>query len=101
MRNEELTPDQIERLVLLSEECGEVVQAIGKVLRHGYESSWGDSPTNRRALEREVTDFFVTAHLLLESGDISDESYEVNIAKKIDNLKRFTHFQPEELLATL
>jgi hypothetical protein len=33
-----LTPAEAERLALLAEECGEVIQAIGKVLRHGYES---------------------------------------------------------------
>ena len=30
-----LTPAEAERLALLMEECGEVVQIIGKVLRHG------------------------------------------------------------------
>src|SRR5579872_899269 len=33
-----LTPAQIERLALLAEECGEVMQAVSKILRHGYES---------------------------------------------------------------
>lgn len=31
-----LTDAQAERLSMLSEEAGEVVQAIGKILRHGY-----------------------------------------------------------------
>lgn len=33
----ELTPEEHERLSLLMEECGEVVQIIGKIFRHGYE----------------------------------------------------------------
>lgn len=33
-----LSPAETERLALLSEEMGEVQQAIGKILRHGYES---------------------------------------------------------------
>lgn len=34
----ELNPAQVELLALLAEEMGEAIQAIGKVLRHGYES---------------------------------------------------------------
>lgn len=34
-----LTPAEAERLALLSEELGEAQQAIGKILRHGYDSS--------------------------------------------------------------
>jgi hypothetical protein len=34
----QLTDAEAERLALLAEECGEVVQVIGKILRHGYES---------------------------------------------------------------
>lgn len=34
----ELTAAEIELLALLAEECGECVQAIGKVLRHGHYS---------------------------------------------------------------
>jgi len=34
-----LSPAEAERLALLAEECGEVVQAVCKVLRHGYEST--------------------------------------------------------------
>ncbi len=33
-----LTDAQAERLALLLEELGEAQQAIGKILRHGYES---------------------------------------------------------------
>lgn len=52
----QLTPAEAERLALLAEECGEVIQAIGKILRHGYESRHPDGgPTNREALEREHT----------------------------------------------
>lgn len=35
-----LTDVEIERLGLLAEECGEVLQLVGKILQHGYESRW-------------------------------------------------------------
>jgi len=34
----QLTPAEAERLAMLAEECGEVIQIIGKILRHGYAS---------------------------------------------------------------
>lgn len=35
-------PTEAERLVVLMEECGEVIQACSKILRHGWKSSNGE-----------------------------------------------------------
>ncbi len=53
-----LTPAQAERLAMLAEECAEVIQVIGKILRHGYDSYHPDQPyiTNRELLQQELTD---------------------------------------------
>lgn len=53
-----LTPAQVERLSLLAEECVEVVQAVTKILRHGYASRHPDDPlgNNRIYLETELGD---------------------------------------------
>jgi hypothetical protein len=46
-----LNPAQAERLAILAEECGEIVQVIGKILRHGFESTHPEGgPTNRQLL---------------------------------------------------
>lgn len=37
-----LTPKELELLAIGSEECGEVVQIIGKILRHGLDSHHPD-----------------------------------------------------------
>lgn len=42
-----LTPAENERLAYLMEECGEVIQIIGKIMRHGYESYDPTDPNNR------------------------------------------------------
>lgn len=34
-----LTPGQTERLVILSEELAESIQAVAKIMRHGYQST--------------------------------------------------------------
>ena len=57
MFSNELTPAESERLALLSEEMGEAIQAIGKILRHGYESTGPKTIVrNRTSLEKELGD---------------------------------------------
>lgn len=69
-----LSKAQIERLAWLSEELGEVIQAIGKILRHGYDSK---DPTNsnhkgnRADLEREIGDAYTAITLMSNEGDLS------------------------------
>lgn len=53
-----LTPAEAERLAMLAEECGEVIQIVGKILRHGYDSYHPVNPrlTNRDLLANELRD---------------------------------------------
>ena len=66
-----LSPAQIERLALLAEECGEVVHAVGNVLRYGWQthSPYG-GPTNRVLVERKVGSLRSVAGLMIEAGDL-------------------------------
>lgn len=69
-----LTPAEAERLDYLTEELGEVLQAIGKIKRHGYESFNPDNPNhqgNRFDLERELTDVLKAIWLLYTNKDIN------------------------------
>lgn len=71
----DLTKAQIERLAYLSEECGELIQAIGKVLRHGYDSKNPDAVGhlgNRFDLENEAGDVLSGIKMLIDKGDIND-----------------------------
>ena len=54
----DLTPAEAERLAMLAEECAEVIQIVGKILRHGYDSYHPADPetTNRDLLAKELTD---------------------------------------------
>lgn len=71
----QLSPDEAERLALLVEEMGEAQQAIGKILRHGYESRHPDGgPTNREMLERELGDVESSGEMLKNHGDLNPES---------------------------
>jgi hypothetical protein len=66
-----LTPAETERLALLAEELGEAAQAVGKILRHGYQnSSPFGGPSNQVQLERELGDVKVAIDLLTAAGDV-------------------------------
>ena len=90
-----LSDSQIEALSLLSEECGEVVLAVGKILRHGFDSVSPydpDGPNNREQLEKELGDVVVAREILLRNAWIEDTD-PVHLVKKLRNCQRFLHQQ--------
>lgn len=90
----QLSPAEAERLALLAEECGEVMQAIGKVLRHGYASRHPDGgPTNREALERECGDVYHSIWRLIGSGDIDGNGMSLRADEKARSVERYLHHQ--------
>ena len=57
----DLTPAEVERLALLAEEAAEVIQVVGKIIRHGYESTHPNGgKNNRELLEHELSDLIWT-----------------------------------------
>lgn len=86
-----LTPEETELLAILAEECGEVVQIVGKILRHGYESNWQDGPTNRQQLSDEIGDVYLVAGMLVNSGSINIDDVINRIKTKPEKLNRFLH----------
>lgn len=96
-----LTPAQAERLAMLAEECGEVIQVVGKILRHGYDiyhpDQGGKPPearcTNRQALGHELTDLMAVAASLcrddVPEGSLHDQ--DLVWLKKL----RYAHHQEE------
>ncbi len=95
-----LTPAEIERLAMLAEECGEVVQAVGMVLRHGWESS---SPfescgrQNRGALEKEIGNVRAVVNLMLDVDDLSLSAVQSWQGAKRKALPKWTHHQPDSM----
>lgn len=92
-----LTPAEHERLAMLAEEAAEVVQIIGKILRHGYESKHPDNmngPTNRQMLENEIADFYAIAGVMEDLKDVTVEGEAVRQA--IKKKRRYTHHQEGE-----
>lgn len=71
-----LTPKQAECLAILAEEPAEVIQAVGKILRHGYDN-WNPErtivQTNRTDLAIEL------AHLQLAMNRVIDNDLDSQV----------------------
>ena len=67
-----LSNAELERLALLAEECGEVIQIVNKTIRHGYENSHEkyDNKTSRAMLEQEIADLWIVIDLMINEKDI-------------------------------
>lgn len=92
-----LNAAQAERLALLAEEAGEVVQAVAKILRHGYASTNPDGDretTNRTALAKECGDFLAALRLATDARDFDDEDVRSYMAQKLRKVRRYLHHQP-------
>ena len=92
-----LTPAQAERLAMLAEECAEVIQIVGKILRHGYESYHPETPqeTNRDMLEDEVGDLHAVLEMMRSAGDADFPEVSMWIAGRINQKLRYSHHQQE------
>ena len=89
-----LTPAEAERLALLLEEMGEAQQMIGKILRHGYQSSHPNGgPTNRFQLCKEVGDVLVAIDMLVSKDDLDGTDIERFRSQKRVSVKQYLHHQ--------
>ncbi len=88
-----LTPEQIERLAILIEECAEVQQIACKILRHGYESHnpmVDDSPNNKRMLETEMGDLLFAIEWM-QGKDVDATNVRYGAIDKKHKIQRYLH----------
>ena len=98
MKNHHLTPAQIELLALLSEQLGGAVQAVGEVLRHGYDKSdpaKHDGATSRGKLETALGNVRATMIMLCESEGVSKEQIHFMADYKIEQVKKHLRYQEQ------
>jgi hypothetical protein len=97
----ELSPGEAERLAMLIEECGEVIQAATKILRHGYASY---DPTdeskgnNQTMLGKELGDLDAIIGIMLAAQDFPSNLIATGAQAKMVNLRVYAHHQPAKLL---
>lgn len=90
-----LTPAATERLALLIEECGEVIQAATKVLRHGWDSHnplKRDGTTNAEMLAKEIGQMTLAVNLLEENYDVRAIDVAEAYSDKKRTINRWLHF---------
>ena len=90
MNNDVWNKKEMEALVILQEECGELVQAISKCFRYGKDNPDSDTPNIER-VEREIGDVLCLVDYLIENCYLSD--YIINEAKssKKEKLKEWSN----------
>lgn len=88
--DKEERPKVYEALAILSEECGEVVQAVGKIQRFGLDSAHPiTKETNRAELEKELGHIMSAVNRLCEMNVVSSVAIGKSAVKKDDSVKPF------------
>jgi NTP pyrophosphatase (non-canonical NTP hydrolase) len=93
----QLNPAEVERLALLAEEMGEAIQVIGKILRHGYESTHPNGGlTNRALLEKEMGDVRAALVLMFGANDIDANRVGLAMHEKRERMRQYLHEQTND-----
>lgn len=83
---------QRERLEMLAEECAEVIHAVTKILRHGYNSAHPVSGVNNKhTLREELLDVVTVMRMM--AFDVDTAFSEEELAERFDAKLRYTHAQ--------
>jgi hypothetical protein len=82
-----------ERLGLFAEECGEALQIVGKILRHGLDSSHPEMPllSNKDLLEMEVGHIVAAFEILVACGTLNSLSIFREKVAKLEKLQSWLH----------
>ena len=82
---------QIEILSIAQEDCGEVIVAISKIFRFGFDSRWPEGGVDNRArLTEELGDLMAMIKLMSEHGIIDIEEMSKAGERKITKLKTWS-----------
>ncbi len=93
-----MTEAERERLAMLAEECGEVIQMVGKILRHGYDSYHpNDSQkiSNRELLIRELQDIEGVIYGMCINDDIDPPTCTAECETTWQKKLKWTYHQRE------
>ncbi len=93
-----LSPTEQERLVILMEDCSEIIHMGSKILRHGYGSKNPDDKaphdlrlTNRESLEGEIGQLNWMTCQMIRSGDLSPINIDDGNAKREKKIAPHLH----------
>jgi len=91
------THEEKEILNILLEECAEVIQAISKIFRFGFESCHPEHPiiTNRVHLTEELGDLYCMMNLLSQRGVVPSDEVIRYSEMKLAKLKKYSNINLE------
>lgn len=81
-------------LVKLAEECGEVIQAVSKILIFGAEDEY-KGHTNRERLAAEINDLIAVATMLDEELPMPEFGDTKALTNKIDKVEIYMNYSRE------
>jgi len=84
-----LTDHEREVLVILMEECAEVIQAASKLVRFGKENRPDNGKSNIYTLSAEVGDLTVMVQMAKAAGLVRDTAVADGIQRKRERLAHF------------
>lgn len=88
---------QKEVLSIAQEECAEVIQAISKIFRFGFDAKHPDQELdNRQRLEEELGDLQCMIDLMIEHGIIDQKNVWKAQGKKFEKLKTWSNIFNKE-----
>jgi len=80
-----------EIMSIFQEESAEVIQAISKIFRFGYDSKHPDSnQTNREHLAEEIGDLIAMVQLAVENKIVDWRDVEIAKDRKFEKLKKWS-----------
>jgi NTP pyrophosphatase (non-canonical NTP hydrolase) len=86
-----------ETLLILQEECAEVIQAISKCFRFGFHNfKPGEKLTNLQFLETELGDLLAMIDILLEQKIIQRDNLVIATAAKKLKLRQWSNIYKED-----
>jgi hypothetical protein len=88
-----INDETLETLVILQEECAEVIVEVSKVFRFGPDQMMkGSNETNMQRLEKELGDLLAMIKLLTEQNvGITMEGLEQGAQNKLEKLKTWSN----------
>ena len=81
-----------EILCITQEECAEVVQAISKVFRFGFDTIWNNE-TNKEHLEEELGDLLAMISILQSREIVNQDKVSEACNKKMEKLSKWSNIE--------
>lgn len=79
-----------EALIILQEECAEVIQAASKIYRFGIDNEHKSGATQRANLEMEIGDMLALVDILVDNGVVDLNNINKANAAKKEKLKQWS-----------